>query len=98
MNTANALTVLYDCLKDDSLSSGEKAYALQRMDGILQLGLFEKKEIEESLRVKIQSLVDERTKAKKEKDYAKADGLRDELKAMGVTLMDSKEGTTWELN
>lgn len=98
LNTANALTVLYECLKDESLSSGEKAYAVQRMDGILQLGLFEKKEIEESLREKIQSLVDERTKAKEEKDYAKADSLRDELKAMGVTLMDSKEGTTWELN
>lgn len=98
LNTANALTVLYDCLKDDSLSSGEKAYAIQRMDGILQLGLFEKKEIDEELKGKIQALVDERSKAKDEKDYARADALRDELTAMGVTLKDSKEGTTWELS
>lgn len=98
LNSANALTVLYDCLKDENLSSGEKAYALRRMDEILQLALFEKKQVNQDLSQKIQNLVDERIQAKMNKDYTRADALRDELKAMGVTLMDSKEGTTWEIN
>lgn len=44
----------------------------------------------------INSLVIKRNKAKKDKDYARADALRDELKDMGIALKDGPEGTTWE--
>lgn len=98
LNTANALTVLYKCLNDDELTSGEKAYEIARMDTVLNLGLFEEKEIDEEFRQKIESLVEERSKAKEVKDYAKADKLRDELLSLGVAIKDSKEGTTWTLN
>lgn len=98
LNTANALTVLYKCLNDKELSSGEKAFALARMDEVLQLGLFEEKELELGLKEKIEAMVEERNQAKLEKDYAKADKIRDELIAMGVSIKDSKDGTTWALN
>lgn len=47
----------------------------------------------------IMSLVtDIRTSAKNEKNYALSDLIRDRLKAAGITLMDSKEGTTWKID
>lgn len=44
----------------------------------------------------IQNLIAQRLQAKQEKDYAKADCLRDELKAMGIEIMDTPQGTMWE--
>ncbi len=98
LNTANALTVLYKCLNDESLSSGEKAYAIARMDGVLNLELFQEKEIDSDFRDRVQALVDERSQAKLEKNFARADEIRDELQEMGVSIKDSKEGSTWTLN
>ena len=43
----------------------------------------------------IEALIAQRLEAKKAKDWAKADAIRDQLKAMGVEIKDSKEGTTW---
>ena len=40
-------------------------------------------------------LIAKRNQAKVDKDYAGADGVREELKAMGVVLEDSREGTKW---
>jgi cysteinyl-tRNA synthetase len=45
----------------------------------------------------IQELVDKRTEARRAKNFAESDRIRDELAAMGVVLKDSKEGTTWEI-
>ena len=43
----------------------------------------------------IDALVQARTDAKKAKNFAEADRIRDQLKEMGIVLVDSKEGTTW---
>ncbi len=43
------------------------------------------------------SLIDARNAARKSKDFKESDRIRDELKAMGVVLKDSKDGTTWEI-
>ena len=45
----------------------------------------------------IQSKIDQRTQARNDKDFQKADALRDELVEAGVIIKDSKDGTTWEL-
>ena len=45
----------------------------------------------------IQALVEERTQARKDKDFARADEIRDRLTEMGVVILDSPEGTTWKL-
>jgi cysteinyl-tRNA synthetase len=47
--------------------------------------------------VKVTSLIDARTAARKAKNFAESDRIRDELAAMGVVLKDSKDGTTWEI-
>jgi len=46
---------------------------------------------------KVQGLIDARTAARKAKNFAESDRIRDELAAMGVVLKDSKDGTTWEI-
>ena len=43
----------------------------------------------------IQALIDERTQARKDKNFARSDEIRDELAAQGIELLDSREGTTW---
>jgi len=45
----------------------------------------------------IQQMIDKRTEAKYEKDYALADKIRDELKELGVELKDSKDGTIYKI-
>ena len=45
----------------------------------------------------INEKIAERAEAKKNKDFAKADAIRDELLSKGIVLKDSREGTTWSL-
>jgi cysteinyl-tRNA synthetase len=46
---------------------------------------------------KIKTLIEARNAARKDKNFKESDRIRDELKAMGVVLKDSKDGTTWEI-
>ena len=48
-------------------------------------------------RDKIEQLIESRSAARKAKNWAESDRIRDELAAMGVVLKDSKDGTTWEI-
>ena len=52
--------------------------------------------INESTKVKIEELIKKRNEAKKEKDFATADALREELTKMDISLMDTVNGTVWE--
>jgi cysteinyl-tRNA synthetase len=45
---------------------------------------------------RIDELLAERSEARKNKDYARADEIRDQLDAIGVEIMDSADGTTWK--
>lgn len=52
--------------------------------------------IDEVTKSKIESLIEQRNKAKKTKDYEKSDAIRDKITAMGIALMDTANGTLWE--
>jgi len=52
--------------------------------------------VDETLKVKIEALIEERSNAKKAKDFVRSDAIRDELTALGISIMDSSEGTLWE--
>ena len=52
--------------------------------------------VDETLKAKIEALIDERTQAKKEKNFERSDAIRDELSTLGISIMDSAEGTLWE--
>ncbi len=47
--------------------------------------------------MKVEALIADRASARKAKNFAESDRIRDELAAMGVVLKDSKDGTTWEI-
>ena len=64
----------------------------------LKIAMWPVVEVSEELRLKVELLVAERLEAKNAKDFARADGIRDELTKLGVTLEDSADRTNWSLN
>lgn len=52
--------------------------------------------VDEELKLRIETLIDKRTEAKKDKDFGLSDSIRDELVSMGISIMDSADGTLWE--
>ena len=101
LNTSLGVTALYDVLKAD-VNDATKRALIGSFDTVLGLSLLEKAA---ALREKaaapvegaeeIEALIAKRLEAKKAKDWATADAIRDQLKEMGVEIKDSKEGTTW---
>ena len=101
LNTSLAVTALYDVLKAN-ISDGAKRQLLGEFDEVLSLDLLEAAaragsgaEAPQEGDAEIDALVAARAAAKKEKNFAEADRIRDELAAMGITLVDTREGTTW---
>ena len=92
LNAPKALSILWQMLKDNGLSSSDKLAAAYHMDGILGLGLDKAEKKEETLDSELQALLDERTAAKKAKDYKKADEIRDKLLSMGYAVKDTPAG------
>ena len=100
INTSSAITVLYDMLKAE-LSDASKRVLVQSMDEVLSLQLEkagEEKEadVDDELASYVEKKIEERKEAKKAKDFAKADAIREELLAKGIVLKDTREGTFWE--
>ena len=100
INTSSAITVLYDMLKAE-LSDASKRVLVQSMDEVLSLQLekaWEEKEadVDDELASYVENKIEERKEAKKAKDFAKADAIREELLAKGIVLKDTREGTFWE--
>jgi cysteinyl-tRNA synthetase len=96
LSTPRALAELWSLLKDGDL---EPALALQAsldMDRVLALNLGEPaKEEEGALKEEIEGLIAERSAAKKAKDFARADSIRNSLKERGIILEDGPGGTSW---
>ena len=105
LNTSLGLTVVYDVLKAD-LSDATKRYLVADFDQVLDLGLLEAgeqamrpqgAEVSQELAEKIEGLIAKRAEARKAKDWAAADAIRDELTAMGVVMKDTANGVEWHL-
>ena len=99
LNTSLMLTVLYDVLKDNNLNDKTKRLLVEDFDTVLSLDLLKEefKEVDSTLEKMILKKIEERKEAKKNKDFALADKIRDDLLAEGVKLIDTREGTTYEL-
>ena len=99
LNTSNMVTLVYDVLKDDTLTDGTKFAIIEKFDEVLSLDLtvVEEKEVDADLEKEVLAKIEERKEAKKNKDFAKADAIRDELLARGIKLIDTREGTTYEI-
>ncbi|MGC6518087.1 MAG: cysteine--tRNA ligase [Candidatus Puniceispirillaceae bacterium] len=103
LNTPLALSVLHKFAK--AANQGEEGAASNLKACAQMLGLLNQSE-EEWARgeennaglsdMAIQALIEERQKARANRDFARADSIRDELSAEGITLLDTPEGTKWE--
>ena len=98
LNTADALGAIFEIVKDANVSLNEKN-SRAAVDGVLKklteltdvLGLLMKK-AEDVLPAEIQELVNQRAQARKEKNWARSDELRDALIAAGYTVKDTPQG------
>ena len=97
LNTSNALTCLFDVLKDDSINDDTKLYLVSEFDKVLSLSLLEEKKVDNELLNKINELIEKRNIAKSNKDYELADKIRNELLDMNVVIKDTREGTIFEV-
>ena len=95
LNTANAVTVLHDLLKSD-VDEGTKYKLVSDFDQVLSLDLLKKEVKSIDNEAFILEKINERSEAKKNKDFEKADKIREELLSMGIVLKDTREGTTYE--
>ena len=96
LNTANAITVLYDLLKSD-VDNDTKYNLVGKWDEVLSLDLLAKNKEKVENEDYIMEMINKRNEAKKNKDYETADKIRNELLEKGIVLKDTREGTTYEL-
>ena len=99
INTSQALTVVYDVLKAD-MNDYSKRKLIEEFDQVLSLDLTKEiKEdvVDDELAAYVEDMITQRKEAKKAKDFAKADAIRDELLAKGIELKDTREGTVWSV-
>ncbi|MBQ8005501.1 MAG: cysteine--tRNA ligase, partial [Clostridia bacterium] len=104
MNTSLAITALYDVLKADANPSTKLAL-IEDFDRVLTLDLLSHAEkvkdagpkADGDLAAEVEALIKQRAEAKKAKNFAEADRIRNYLAEKGVILVDSREGTTWKL-
>ena len=96
LNTANALSLIYDLLKSE-VDDKTKYELIKAWDSVLSLNLLNEKELDEDLKKFIETKIEERQVAKKNKDFKTADKIRDELEQRGIILKDTRDGVTYEL-
>ena len=104
LNTSMALTIVYDLLKAD-MSDATKFALAEDFDRVLSLNLTAgeadrtdgEKKVDAELEQYILAKIEERKQAKREKDFAKADAIRDELAAKGIVIKDTREGVVWSI-
>ncbi|MCW4631718.1 MULTISPECIES: cysteine--tRNA ligase [Marinomonas] len=108
-NTAVAVSVLFELVRDLNKAKTEDADKASKLAAELRslaelLGLLhqdpeyflQNSTVSEGLsEAAIQALIDERAQARKDKNFARGDEIRDELASQGIELLDSREGTTW---
>ena len=98
LNTASTITLIHDLLKEDC-SDSTKIALIKQFDTVLSLDLLNKKEteIDKDLEDYIKEMIDKRNLAKKDRNFALADQIREELKEKGILIKDTREGTIYEL-
>ncbi len=98
LNTSNALSILYEVLKDNELNGNTKLELVTNFDKVFDVQL-----IKEESNTKVENeeeileLIEKRKEAKKNKDFALADQIRNDLLEKGIELVDTREGTTYRI-
>lgn len=106
LNTASAISFIFEAVKFANVCASENKIvnkascdalfgAISEMAGVLG---FECDKNKEDLSSEIEELIAKRQEARKNKDFATADKIRDDLKQMGITLEDTPNGVKWHKN
>ncbi len=101
INTADAIAAIFELVRDVNSALSENSTSdfakecLKRVRELCDvLGIIEKKE-EKSLDSEIEEMIEKRQAARREKNFAEADKIRDELSKMGIILEDTPQGVKW---
>jgi len=101
LNTADAISVIFELVKEinteiANMNETSKKNALALINELCDvLGICKEKE-NDILDSEVEALINERTEAKKAKNFARADEIRDTLKDMGIVLEDTRQGVKWK--
>jgi cysteinyl-tRNA synthetase len=99
LNTSMGITLLYEILKAD-MNDKTKLALIESFDGVLSLNLLAGEAaadtVDPELEAYVLSMIEERKTAKKEKNFARADEIRNELLEKGIVLEDTREGVKWK--
>ena len=104
LNTADAIAAMFELVRDANSTLTEASSkqtveaALQmfnQLSDVLGLATKNKDEKEGSLEDEIEALIEKRQAARKAKDFATADAIRDDLAAKGIILEDTRDGVKW---
>lgn len=101
LNTADAITAIFELVRTANVTVREdstKAYAtyvLSRLELLMSVLGIRTEQKKEDLDSEVERLIEERQAARKAKDFARADAIRDELLEKGIVLKDTREGVKW---
>ena len=104
-NTSLAVTALYDVFKMKA-NDATKIALIKDFEKVLDLGLFDNAaklgDVDDGVDAELVKYINEKIEARKNakanKNYAEADAIRQELLEKGITLIDTREGTKFEIN
>jgi cysteinyl-tRNA synthetase len=102
LNTAKALAEVAAASRDDSLADAELSALAREFDAVLALGLSDLAPVDLDLKRsnvaitddEVEAIMEERTSARRARDFAKSDQLRDQLASLGVSVEDHADGTS----
>lgn len=99
LNTSMAITCVYDVLRAD-MNDATKRALIEKFDYVLSLNLMAgctdaSDDVDDELTAYVEAMIEERKAAKKEKNFQRADEIRNELLAKGIVIEDTREGVRW---
>ncbi len=97
LNTANAITLLYDLLKDSDVNDKTKLELISNFDRVFGVDLIKEEEIDDELKKYIEEKIEERKQAKIDKNFELADKIREELLSKNIEIKDTREGTIYSI-
>ena len=101
-NTADAIAAIFDLVKfantklDEESSGGILMAVFEKIEKLMGVLGLEFTVDRDEIDPQIQELIDKRQQARKEKNFALADQIRDELLSQGIELLDTREGVKWK--